>query len=188
MKRQALVVVDVQNDFCEGGALAVAGGNAVAWRIKGFIEREGWRYRRVVTTQDWHIDPKGHFGDPPDFTSTWPIHCLAETTGSALHPVLRNAKVDARFLKGQMEAAYSGFEAGEQVSGEKLGSFLRRGGIEVVHVCGLATDYCVKATALDARKQGFEVVVLSDLCAAISEEGAAEAKKAVLAAGGRWEA
>lgn len=187
MNKRALVIVDVQNDFCEGGALAVKGGTRVARAIRDYVAREGWRYRRVVTTQDWHVSPKGHFSATPDFIDTWPEHCLADTVGSALHPMLRRTLVDARFRKGQQEAAYSGFEAGEMVSGEKLGKFLRRGGVQEIDVCGLATDYCVKATALDGLKQGFKVKVLGNLCAAITPEGEAACAQAVRQAGGRYE-
>jgi nicotinamidase/pyrazinamidase len=188
MKKQALVVVDVQNDFCEGGALAVKGGNRVAYAIAAYIEREGWRYRRVVVTQDWHVSPGEHFAAEPDFVNSWPVHCLADTMGSALNPALRRSKMDARFRKGQYEAAYSGFEAGEMVSGEKLGKFLRRSGIREIDVCGLATDYCVRATALDGLKQGFAVRVLGDLCAAITPAGAEATEREVKAAGGKYEA
>jgi nicotinamidase/pyrazinamidase len=185
--RKALVVVDVQNDFCEGGALAVTGGHRTAYAIAKFIEQEGWRYSRIVTTQDWHIEPGEHFSASPDFIDSWPVHCLADTMGSALHPALRKSKVDARFFKGQHAAAYSGFEAGETISGEKLGKFLRRGSIKEVDVCGIATDYCVQATALDGIKEGFSVKVLGGLCAAITEQGAKACAAAVQAAGGRYE-
>jgi nicotinamidase/pyrazinamidase len=186
MKKRALVVVDVQNDFCEGGALAVKGGHKTAYAIASYIETEGWKYARVVTTQDWHVSPGEHFAEHPDFIDSWPVHCLADTMGSALHPALRYTKVDARFRKGEQAAAYSGFEAGEMVSGELLGHFLRRGGIKEVDVCGLATDYCVKATALDGLKQGFAVRVLSELCAAISPQGAIATRAEVEAAGGQY--
>jgi nicotinamidase/pyrazinamidase len=186
MKKRALVIVDVQNDFCGGGSLAVKGGHRVARAIAEYVEIKGWQYMRVVTTQDWHIDPGEHFAASPDFVNSWPVHCQADTVGSALHPALRRTKVDARFRKGQYAAAYSGFEAGEMTSGEKLGNFFRRGGIQEVDVCGLATDYCVKATALEGIQQGFKVRILSDLCAAISPEGEKAAVDTVVAAGGKY--
>jgi len=171
MSRNALIIVDVQNDFCEGGALAVNGGNAVAGAIANHlnrIEAVDEAYDFVVTTQDWHIDPEGHFAEEPDFIDTWPVHCEAGTPGSWLHPVIEaNATyIDARFFKGEYTAAYSGFEAKDEV-GVLLGDWLREAGVDSVTVVGLATDYCVKATALSAVEEGFDAQVIWSLCAAV---------------------
>lgn len=184
--KTALIVVDVQNDFCEGGTLAVQGGLRVAEKIALYIERQGWKYDRVVTTQDWHINPEGHFAAKPDFVESWPKHCLAGTKGAELQAALSKSHIDACFYKGEYAAAYSGFEAYETVYHQSLGDFLRNAGVTAIDVCGLATDYCVKATALDGLKQGFEVSVLWDLSAAISAVGEMETKAAVEAASGRY--
>jgi nicotinamidase/pyrazinamidase len=186
MKKRALVVVDVQNDFCEGGSLAVTGGRQVASAIAAYIEAEGWKYARVVATQDWHVDPGAHFSSEPDFMQSWPVHCLANSLGGALHPALAKSKIDAYFHKGEHAAAYSGFEAVAVVGGEKLGDYLRRSGVEEVHVCGLATDYCVRATALEGLEQGFTVWVLGNLSAPITAAGETATVAAVRKAGGRY--
>lgn len=171
MSRTALIIVDVQNDFCEGGALAVAGGNNVAQAIANHlnrIEAVGEHYDFVVTTQDWHIEPGEHFSDSPDYVDTWPVHCQANTEGAWLHPIIEanSVYIDERFYKGMYSAAYSGFE-GKSAEQIELGDWLREAGVEHVTVVGLATDYCVKATALDAVKQGFETQVIHTLCAAV---------------------
>ncbi|WP_380170560.1 nicotinamidase [Kineococcus sp. DHX-1] len=177
---RALVVVDVQNDFCPGGALAVAGGDEVARAISQLLARDtgdgrGIAYEHVVATQDFHIDPGTHFSDTPDFVDTWPPHCRAGSTGALLHDDLDTARVEAVFRKGQYAAAYSGFEGvsttvtpegGELDTG--LADWLRGKGVDDVHVVGLATDHCVRATALDAARAGFRTTVLLGLTAGIS--------------------
>ncbi len=177
-QRTATVVVDVQNDFCEGGSLAVSGGADVARAITRAFDSPR-TFGKIVTTQDWHIDPGSHFSSTPDFKDSWPVHCVAGTTGAQLHPNLTLPRVDARFHKGEYEAAYSGFEGRLDEPGlrlddrPRLAQWLLAEGIDTVLVCGLALDYCVRATALDARRLGFETVVLGSLTAAISAEGAA---------------
>lgn len=175
---RALLIIDLQPDFCEGGALAVAGGNAVAAAIASDIAERRESYRAVITTQDWHIDPGAHFSSTPDYVDSWPPHCVAGTAGAELHPLLKDTPVDAHFAKGRFTAAYSGFEARELVdgapiddeSGPLLAPWLREAGITTVDIVGLAADHCVRATALDAVKHGFSATVISPLTAAVTPE------------------
>ena len=178
---RALIVVDVQNDFCEGGSLAVAGGDAVAQRIAERIAADHG-YDHVVATRDHHVDPGDHFAERPDFVDSWPAHCVAHTDGAQHHPSLVEAPFAAIFDKGEFAAAYSGFE-GISAGGDPLASWLRVRGVEAVDVCGLATDYCVKATALDAARHGFATTVLLDLTAAVAP-ASTDAVVAELAAAG----
>ncbi len=163
---RALIIVDVQNDFCEGGSLAVTGGAAVARAISG-IWPDGPGYAHVVATKDFHIDPGSHFSGHPDYVASWPAHCVAGTTGADFHPDLDTSAVEAVFRKGQHAAAYSGFEGADD-DGTPLGDWLRGRGIDAVDVAGIATDYCVHATAADAVRAGFATRVLLDLTAAIA--------------------
>lgn len=171
---RALIIVDVQNDFCEGGSLACAGGSKVAADITAYVEAHRNEFSLIVTTQDWHMAPGAHFDE-------WPEHCVVGTTGADLHP---NLKVpDAMpFKKGRYAAAYSGFEAAT-VDGMLLGTYLRDHGITNVTVVGIATDYCVKATAIDALKEGFAVLVVTDLCVPVTEETGAKALDEMAGAG-----
>ncbi|MFT3862253.1 isochorismatase family protein [Micropruina sp.] len=163
---RVLIVVDVQNDFCEGGSLAVAGGAATASAISAAVETGG--YDHVVATRDHHIDPGAHFSAAPDYVDSWPPHCVAGTSGADFHPDLIVApRFEAVFDKGEYAAAYSGFE-GADATGDTLAGWLREHGASEVEVCGIATDYCVKATALDAAHEGFAVTVLLDLTAAVA--------------------
>jgi nicotinamidase/pyrazinamidase len=164
---RALVVVDVQNDFCEGGSLAVAGGAAVAAAITEHISAVAGRYARVVATRDHHIDPGHHFAQEPDFLETWPAHCVVGTGGVELHPALDRGPLEAVFDKGEYAAAYSGFEA--RADGVLLADWLRERGVDAVDVVGIATDHCVRATALDAVGNGFETRVLLPLTAGVAE-------------------
>ncbi len=166
---RALIVVDVQNDFCEGGSLAVAGGAAVAGAISCYLAGPGGgRYARVVATQDWHIDPGAHFSARPDYTASWPPHCRAAQPGARFHPDLATGPVQEVFRKGEHTAAYSGFE-GTAADGTPLADWLRGRGVTAVDVAGIATDYCVRATAADAAAAGFAVTVLTDLIAGVAE-------------------
>src|SRR5690606_19994034 len=169
----ALIVVDVQNDFCEGGALAVAGGTEVAEAISTYLRRgasdSGTTYDHVVATRDYHIDPGEHFSDNPDYVRSWPPHCRAGTAGAAFHPALHVGPIEEVFSKGQYSHGYSGFE-GETGSGERLADWLRERGVERVDVVGIATDHCVRATSLDAAKAGFATRVLLDYTAGVSRE------------------
>jgi nicotinamidase/pyrazinamidase len=164
---RALVVVDVQNDFCEGGSLAVAGGAAVAAAITEHISAVAGRYARVVATRDHHIDPGHHFAQEPDFLETWPPHCVVGTGGVELHPALDRGPLEAVFDKGEYAAAYSGFEA--RADGVLLADWLRERGVDAVDVVGIATDHCVRATALDAVGNGFATRVLLHLTAGVTE-------------------
>ena len=180
--RRALIVVDVQPTFCEGGALAVAGGNAVAERIATYLSSRRDEYDLVVTTQDWHIDPGSHFSKAPDFIDTWPVHGVAGTDEARLHPALDGLVADAAVKKGQYAAAYSGFE-GVDDDGRGLADILRAADIEAVDVVGLAESHCVKDTALDAAAQGYRVRVLTDLTEPVSPELGRAARDDMRAAG-----
>ena len=170
---RALIIVDVQNDFCEGGSLAVTGGAAVARAISEHVA-DGPGYGHVVATRDFHIDPGAHFSDHPDYAASWPPHCVAGTAGSDFHPDLDTGAVEAVFLKGAHAAAYSGFE-GTAPGGEPLASWLRDRGVTSVDVVGIATDYCVRATAADAVTAGFATRVLVGLTAGVAPGTTAEA-------------
>ena len=166
---RALIVVDVQNDFCEGGALAVDGGAAVAAGI-GPLARDGG-YDHVVATRDVHVDPGPHFSDTPDFVDSWPPHCRAQTPGASFHPLLDVAPIECVFDKGAYTSAYSGFEgASDNESGVPLAEWLDERGVTEVDVVGLATDHCVRATALDAARLGLATRVLLAHCAGVSPE------------------
>ncbi|AUZ35187.1 nicotinamidase [Arthrobacter sp. PGP41] len=194
---RALIIVDVQNDFCEGGSLAVSGGADVAGAISEYVDAHHGEFDHIVATQDWHIDPGAHFSDTPDFKDSWPPHCVAGTRGAELHPDLDTEYIQAYFQKGQFAAAYSGFEGllapedavptGERQPGalpgpageEKfapdedaigLDDWLQSHDVEDVVVVGIATDYCVMATALDAVQAGYSVTVLRSLTAGIAED------------------
>lgn len=166
---RALIVVDVQNDFCEGGALAVDGGAAVAAGIGPLATGGG--YDHVVATRDVHVDPGPHFSETPDFVDSWPPHCRAGTPGASFHPALDVAPIECVFDKGAYTSAYSGFEgASENESGTPLGDWLNAHGVTEVDVVGLATDHCVRATALDASRLGLTTSVLLGHCAGVAPE------------------
>ena len=164
---RALIIVDVQNDFCEGGSLAVAGGTAVAAAITGHLHSAAGDYAHVVATRDHHIDPGGHFAEHPDYLETWPPHCVVGTGGVELHPELDREPIEAVFDKGEHAAAYSGFEGA--ADGVGLADWLRGHGVDAVDVVGIATDHCVRATALDAVGNGFATRVLLPLTAGVAE-------------------
>ena len=185
---KALIIVDVQNDFCAGGALATDRGAKVAALISEYVEDNHHRYEAVVATQDWHIDPGAHFSDTPDFVDSWPVHCVANTEGAEIHPNLDTDYIEAYFRKGRYEAAYSGFEGlqapeesvmtGEHEPGATLddegpktplADWLDEREIQDVDIVGIATDYCVLATAKDAVDAGYETRVLIDLTAPVHE-------------------
>ncbi|NEG69194.1 isochorismatase family protein [Bifidobacterium choloepi] len=210
---RALIIVDVQPTFCEGGELAVAGGNAVAERIGKYIRRFGKDYTVIATTQDWHVEPGSHWSEEPDFVDTWPVHGVAGSPNAAIHPAVAKALAATfpaddpfatpvhHFKKGQYSAAYSGFEGVEdnradalptreeveaaQEAGATLANLLDDAMILDVDVVGLAQSHCVKDTALDAARLGYNVRVLSDLTAPVSEELGKDASKQLMAAGVR---
>ncbi|MDY3049278.1 MAG: isochorismatase family protein [Rothia sp. (in: high G+C Gram-positive bacteria)] len=186
---KALIIVDVQNDFCAGGSLATERGAEVAALISEYVENQHGNYEAIVATQDWHVDPGTHFSENPDFKDSWPVHCRAETEGAELHEDLDTDYIQAYFRKGEFEAAYSGFEGllapedsvmtGEREAGAparddtpklSLDDWLAERGITDVDVVGIASDYCVKATALDAVDAGYETRVLLDLTAPVHED------------------
>lgn len=164
---KALIVVDVQNDFCEGGSLAVSGGTDVASAISAYIDARRGDYGHIVATRDHHVDPGAHFSDSPDFVDSWPPHCVAGTVGAQFHPRLETDQIDAVFDKGAYSAGYSGFE-GATEDGTSLVDWLRARGVTDVDVVGIATDHCVRATALDASRAGFGARVLLNLTAGVS--------------------
>ncbi|PVC96764.1 nicotinamidase [Streptomyces sp. CS090A] len=168
---RALIVVDVQNDFCEGGSLAVAGGADVAAAITDLIGEAQPGYRHVVATRDHHVDPGDHFSETPDFVDSWPVHCVAGTEGVGFHPnfapAVASGAIDTVFDKGAYSAAYSGFEGADE-NGTGLAEWLRERSVIEVDVVGIATDHCVRATALDAAREGFVTHVLLDLTAGVS--------------------
>jgi nicotinamidase/pyrazinamidase len=190
---RALVVVDVQRDFCEGGSLAVAGGAAVASAITEYMASPAaGQYTCIIATRDHHIDPGAHFAAEPDYVDTWPPHCVAETPGAGFHPALDTGRFEEVFDKGERAAAYSGFEGGSvgftgdavpAARGRSLADWLRERGITEVDVAGIATDHCVKATALDAVRLGFATRVLIDLTAGVTADTTAEAVVAMGSSG-----
>ncbi|BAU83572.1 isochorismatase family protein [Streptomyces laurentii] len=184
---RALIVVDVQNDFCEGGSLAVTGGSDVAAAITELVgEAAGAAYQHVVATRDHHVAPGEHFSSHPDYVATWPRHCVAGTEGVGFHPnfapAVAGGAVDAVFDKGAYEAAYSGFE-GRDENGSTLAEWLRARHVTEVDVVGIATDHCVRATALDAAREGFRTHVLLDLTAGVARETTDRALEELRAAG-----
>lgn len=168
----ALLVVDVQNDFCEGGALAVTGGNAVAEKVRSHLAESD--YALVVASRDWH-DPEssngGHFapeGSNPDYATTWPHHCVAGTEGAQYHEALPQELIDVHVIKGMGEPAYSAFEGvSDDPQRWGLADILHERGVTAVEIVGLAKDFCVHATALDAARLGFDTVVLDALTASV---------------------
>lgn len=174
---RALLVVDVQNDFCEGGSLAVVGGAETAAAITVRLRDED--YAVAVATRDHHVDPGAHFAAEPDYVNTWPRHCVVGTGGEQLHAALDTTRIAAVFDKGERAAAYSGFEgvgsADGAVPGVPLETYLRARGVDEVEIVGIATDHCVRATALDAVAAGFATTVRLDLTAAVAAETTAAA-------------
>ena len=170
---RALIIVDVQNDFCEGGSLAVTGGAEVAHLVSEHVVRHAADYDHVVATADWHVDPGAHFSDSPDYVDSWPVHCVADSEGADFHHHLTTAlhHVGAVFRKGEHAAAYSGFEGhSDEGEGSSLSAWLRDHGVGQVEIVGIATDHCVLATALDAAELGLRTRVLVDLTAAVADE------------------
>ena len=181
--RTALLVVDVQPTFCEGGALGVEGGNDVAANVAGLLAGDHG-YDLVVTTQDWHIDPGDHFSDEPDFVDTWPPHGVAGTAEAELHPALDAVvdRIDAGVRKGMHAAAYSGFE-GVDGDGRTLNDLLSSAGVHEVDVVGIAFDHCVRATAMDAAANGYATTVIEGLSASVAPETEAAARTQLADAG-----
>lgn len=183
----------MQRDFCEGGSLAVAGGSAVASAITEYLaDPAAIEYAHIVATRDHHVDPGRHFAAQPDYVDTWPPHCLAGTPGAEFHPALETGRFEEVFDKGERAAAYSGFEGasigfagggGAAPRGQSLADWLRARGVTAVDIAGIATDHCVKATALDAVRLGFPARVLIDLTAGVTADTTAEAVLAMRSGG-----
>ena len=189
--RWAVGVVDVENDFCEGGSLAVPGGAAAAGAIRAWLDREPERWVARFATADRHpAHLHGHFAEgdaEPDFVESWPAHCVAGTPGAELHPALvadtpESALFDAVVEKGQDAAAYSGFE-GRTADGVALADWLRARAVDGVELCGIATEHCVRATATDALAEGFRVRLVIDLCAGLDDAAVTTALADLRAAG-----
>lgn len=181
-QKRALVIVDVQNDFCEGGALGVEGGGEVARRVTDYVAEHGDEYDLIVASRDYHLEPGAHFSDDPDFRDSWPRHCVVGTPGAEFHPDFKAARIDDVFSKGAYSAAYSAFEAVDD-DGRTLEQVLKERGIEVVDLVGLATDYCVRSTTLDALRAGFSARVLTDMAAGVDPDTTAAALDEMAAAG-----
>jgi len=182
---RALLIVDVQNDFTEGGALAITGGDAVASAVSAFLTAHAGDYGLIVASRDWHHsegDNGGHFAEQPDFVDTWPAHCVAGTDGAEYDPLLSVDAVTDHVRKGQGVPAYSLFE-GATEDGRTVAALLRDAGAIDADVVGLATDHCVRASALDAIAHGLHVRVLTDLVAGVGPESS-EAALAELAHAG----
>jgi nicotinamidase/pyrazinamidase len=188
---RALFIIDVQNDFTEGGSLAVDGGGAVATGITRLLQAHPDRYDYVIASRDWHDgdnDNGGHFAtdSAPDFVDSWPTHCVAGTHGAEYHPALDTALIDVHIRKGQGKPAYSIFE-GIAADGRSLPRLLDDLGVTDIDVVGLATDYCVRASALDALASGRTVRVLTDLVAGVAPASSEAALTELLAAGATLE-
>jgi nicotinamidase/pyrazinamidase len=178
---RALIIADPQRDFCEGGSLGVAGGAAAVSRIDSLLKGDhGYDY--LIATRDHHINPGLHFADEPDFVNSWPPHCVVGSPGSEFHDNLTFRNFSAVIYKGHYAPAYSAFE-GVTADGEKLSRWLLDRGVDQVDVCGIATDYCVRDTALDAVRDGFETTVLLDLTAAVAPDRIPEISAELKAAG-----
>lgn len=184
---RALLIVDVQPTFCEGGELAVGGGNQVAVRIAEHLKAHRDEYRLTITSQDWHLDPGGHFSEQPDFVDSWPPHGLAGTANAELHSAVAAALApsgaDVTIKKGLHEAAYSAFD-GTAPDGRTLAQVLDEAGVSELDVCGIAESHCVRATALDALRAGLAVRLLTDLTVPVTEKSGAAAREEISAAGG----
>lgn len=195
---KALIIVDVQPTFCEGGELGVESGNAVAERIAEYVETHRNEYSYVATTQDWHVEPGRHWSDDPDYVDTWPVHGKAGTANAGLHPAIAALGIGHHFKKGQYSPSYSGFEgledntdriptreevAADLTAGRTLANALEAAGITRVDVVGLAESHCVKETALDARKLGYETHVIEELTEPVSEELGVDARRQMREAG-----
>lgn len=176
-----MIIVDVQNDFCAGGSLAVSGGAALAPAINHYLAAEP-RYQHVVATKDFHIDPGAHFSDQPDYSSSWPPHCIAGSPGGEFHPALDTSAIEAVFHKGAYTAGYSGFD-GVDENGTPLLEWLQQRAVDAVDIVGIATDQCVRRTAGDAARAGLATRVLIDLTAPVTTDSAAEVLTEMWAAG-----
>lgn len=173
----ALLIVDIQNDFTEGGALGVDGGDAVARGVTAFLASNAGQYSHIFASRDWHSasgDNGGHFSSSPDFIDTWPVHCVAETEGAAYHPALNVSAVSHHIRKGHGEPAYSAFE-GVLEDGVTLEAILRANNVAALDIVGIATDHCVRASAQDALRLGLQVRIFTDLIAGVNADASVDA-------------
>jgi nicotinamidase/pyrazinamidase len=180
---RALIVVDIQNDFCEGGSLGVKGGERTAAAVTDHARANTDSYDHVVATRDYHIDPGPHFSENPDFVDSWPRHCEVGTPGAEFHPGFDASLAEEVFSKGLYTAAYSGFEGTAGDGTTRLAGWLRARGVDEVDVVGIATDHCVRATAVDAAAEGLRTRVLLGLTAGVSGDTVATALERLRAAG-----
>ena len=170
---RAFFIIDVQNDFCEGGALACQGGAMVAQKITDYLKSNKSEYDFVIASRDWHTPNDsngGHFppiGQEPDYVNNWPLHCIAGEAGAEYHKNLDSSLIDIHIKKGQGQHGYSIFE-GTTDDGESIQDLLPRLGISDVDVVGIATDYCVRASSLDAKAEGLSVRVITSLTAGVA--------------------
>lgn len=183
----ALIVVDVQRDFCEGGSLAVEGGHAVAHDLAHFIQTKGSMFSTIVATKDWHNregDNGGHFHDNPDYDDTWPGHCIASSPGAEFCPPLNGLLFDEIFLKGWDEPAYDGFQGHGERHGKCLEDYLRFHKVRELYVAGIASTHCEKATVLTGLDKGFIVKVLSTMSVGVGGKAAHETALAEMSSKG----
>lgn len=181
----ALLIVDIQRDFCEGGALGVSGGERVASNVAAYLRSHADDYDLVVATRDWHIDPGDHFAEDPDFLRSWPPHCVAHSEGADFHPAIRevlDAYSHQEIRKGMHAAAYSAFE-GELQDGTPMRDVLASHQIGHVDIVGLCTDYCVAQTALHAIQGGLRTRVLLHLTTGVHPDTTRTALKELDSAG-----
>jgi nicotinamidase/pyrazinamidase len=182
---RALFIVDVQNDFTERGALGVIGGDEVAERITRFLAAHAGEYEIIVASRDWHAgdgDNGGHFAGAPDFVDTWPVHCVGGTYGAEYDEGFDTSSVTHHLKKGQGKPAYSLFE-GVADDGSTAAELLEKHGIIDIDVVGLATDYCVRTSALDAIEHGRRVRVFTDLVAGVHPDSSEKALAEIAHAG-----
>lgn len=185
MVKRALVVVDVQNDFITG-SLATDAGEQTAKAIREHLDTKAHTYDYILSTQDWHYSPGSHWSDEPDYVNSWPKHCEANTWGAQLHSAIADFPFRESFYKGKFSAAYSGFEGVSTRRSNvthKLERWLNQREVLALDVCGIATDYCVQATVLDAIELGYATTLLEHLCASVSEDTAERAISDMLRAG-----
>lgn len=167
--KRALLIVDVQNDFCEYGPVPSIGGSQIASSITRFIDFNYSAYELILASKDWHQSPTEHFSKRPDFISNWPSHCVGSTEGAELHSNLNRKMIDHELIKGEYTAGMSAFEAKTSLN-EGLIELLERREIDLIDICGLNADSNLYSTAIDALELGFPTTLFIDMCSGYSEE------------------